>query len=70
MRPALMPLQKDQSTNPKELWVSDLQRHRDVCVFASTLCRYDLRKGDLFKLGKGATKECFLCDVYRWLWRV
>ena len=23
----------------------------DVCLFPSTLCRYDLRKGDLFVLG-------------------
>ena len=31
----------------------------DGCVLASTLCKYDLRKGDLFVLswGKGATSE-------------
>ena len=31
----------------------------DECVLASTLCRYDLRKGDLFvlELGKGETSE-------------
>ena len=29
----------------------------DGCVLASTLCRYDLRKGDLLELGKGATSE-------------
>ena len=32
----------------------------DGCVLASTLCKYDLRKGDLFvcsELGKGATSE-------------
>ena len=30
--------------------VSILQRgqYGEVCVFASTLCRYDLRNGDLF----------------------
>ena len=27
------------------------------CVLASTLCKYDLRKGDLFVLIKGATSE-------------
>ena len=25
----------------------------DGCVLASTLCKYDLRKGDLFVLGQG-----------------
>ena len=31
----------------------------DGCDLASTLCTYDLRKGDLFvlELGKGATSE-------------
>ena len=32
----------------------------DGCDLASTLCKYDLRKGDLFvvyELGKGATSE-------------
>ena len=31
----------------------------DGCVFASTLCKYDLKKGDLFVLswGKGATSD-------------
>ena len=27
----------------------------DGCVLASTLCKYNLRKGDLFVLGKGET---------------
>ena len=29
----------------------------DGCDLASTFCKYDLRKGDLFGLGKGATSE-------------
>ena len=31
----------------------------DGCDFASTLCKYDLRNGDLFfsELGKGVTSE-------------
>ena len=31
----------------------------DGCVLASTLCKYDLRKGNLFvhELGKGATSK-------------
>ena len=30
------------------------------CVLASTLCKYDLRKGDLFVLfGQGATNEAW-----------
>ena len=29
----------------------------DGCVLASTLCKYDLRKGDLFVLSKSATSE-------------
>ena len=36
-----------------------LQRgHSGVgCVLASTLCNYDLRKGDFSELGKGATSD-------------
>ena len=29
----------------------------DGCDFASTLCKYDLRKGDLFVMSEGATSE-------------
>ena len=29
----------------------------DGCDLASTLCKYDLKKGDLFVLGNGATSE-------------
>ena len=36
-----------------------LQRRNssDGCDLTSTLCKYDLRKGDLFALGKGVTSE-------------
>ena len=39
-------------------------QYGEVCVFAS--CKYDLRKGDLLKLGQGVSGEYFFCGVYRW----
>ena len=45
----MMPVQRDQSTNPTVtgLCVSVLKRRQcsEVCVF---MCKHDLRKGDLF----------------------
>ena len=32
------------------LWMLQRGHSGDVCVLASTLCKYDLRKGDLFVL--------------------
>ena len=32
------------------LWVLQMGHSGDACVLASTLCKYDLRKGDLFVL--------------------
>ena len=42
----------------------------EVREFALTLCKYDLRKGDLFvsELGQGVTSFvwfCFFCGIYR-----
>ena len=40
------------------VWMLQRGHSGDGCVLASTLCKYDLRKGDLFvELGKGATSE-------------
>ena len=30
------------------MWMLQVEHSGDGCVFASTLCNYDLRKGDLF----------------------
>ena len=41
------------------------------CVFASTLCKYDLKKVNLFVLGSTSEPvEYFFCGVYRWWWCV
>ena len=32
------------------VWVLPMQHSSDGCDLASTLCKYDLRKGDLFVL--------------------
>ena len=39
------------------VWMLQRGHSGDGCVLASTLCKYDLGKGDLFVLGKGATSE-------------
>ena len=41
------------------VWMLQRGHSGDGCVLASTLCKYDLRKGDLFcsELGKGAMSE-------------
>ena len=41
------------------VWMLQRGHNGDVCVLASTLCKYDLRKGDVFVLScaKGATSE-------------
>ena len=41
------------------VWMLQRGHSGDGCVFASTLCMYDLRKGDLFVLSwaRGATSE-------------
>ena len=41
------------------VWMLQRGHSGGGCVLASTLCKYHLRKGDLFfsKLGKGATSE-------------
>ena len=33
------------------VWMLQSGNSADGCVLASTLCKYDLRKGDLFVLG-------------------
>ena len=54
------------------VWMLQRGHSGDGCVFASTLCKYDLRKGDLFvsELGKGATSEAekylFRAASVRW----
>ena len=30
--------------------ILQMEQYGEVCVFVSTLCKYDLRKGDLFVL--------------------
>ena len=39
------------------VWMLQRGHSGDGCVLASTLRRYDLRKGDFSELGKGATSE-------------
>ena len=42
------------------VWMLERGNSGDGCDLASTLCKYDLRKGDLFVLsllGKGRTSE-------------
>ena len=40
------------------VWMLQRGHSGDRCVLASTLCKYDLRKGDLFVLsGQGATSD-------------
>ena len=73
----MIPLQGDQSTNPVEteicvqlngccvVCVSVLQRgqYDEVYMCMLTLCKYDLRKCDLFG---PACDECVICSVCRW----
>ena len=73
-----MPLERNQFTNP-ELCIyvcavehvlcgcaSILQRRQygEVCVFASNLCKYDLKKDDLLVL-TSLSGEYFFCGVYK-----
>ena len=47
------------------VWMLQRGHSGDGCVVASTLCKYDLRTGDLFvELGTGATS-----DVGKYLFR-
>ena len=39
------------------MWVLQRGYSGDGCDFASTVCKYDLRKGAVFELGKGVTSE-------------
>ena len=41
------------------VWMLQRGHSGDICDLASTLCKYDMRKGDLFVLamGNGATSE-------------
>ena len=41
------------------VWMLQSGRSGDGCVLVSTLCKYDLRKGDLFVLSwvRGATSK-------------
>ena len=68
-----MPLQRDQPKNSEATRVvcmcAQLNRchvflccrsDQMVCVFASTLCRYELRNGDLFRVGT----ECVSSVVF------
>ena len=52
------------------VWMLQRGHSGDGCVLASTLCKYDLRKGDLFVLSKGATSEAgkylFRADSVWW----
>ena len=40
------------------------------CMFASTLCKVDLRKGDLSPGATSVYGKCFFYGVYRWWWCV
>ena len=39
------------------VWMLQRGHSGDGCVLASTLCKYDLRKGVSSELGKGVTSE-------------
>ena len=43
------------------VWMLQRGHSDDGCVLASTLCKYDLRKENLFELGKSATSEAGNC---------
>ena len=55
------------------VWMLQRGHSGDVCVLASTLCKYDLRKGDLFVLSwarvrrvrRGSiSSELLVCAVF------
>ena len=39
------------------VWMSKRRHSGDGCVLASTLCKYDLRKGDLFVLSWARVRQ-------------
>ena len=44
------------------VWMLQRGHSGDGCVLASTLCKYDLRKGDLFVLSRGSFySELLMC---------
>ena len=44
------------------VWMLQRGHSGDGCVLASTLCKYDLRKGDLFVLRRGRiSSELLVC---------
>ena len=50
------------------VWMLQRGNSGDGCVLASTLCKYDLRKGDLFVLGWARVRQvrCGAANVW---WR-
>ena len=40
------------------VWMLQKGHSGDGCVLASTLCKYDLRKGDLFVLSSWSVEVC------------
>ena len=50
------------------VWMLQRGHSGDGCVLASTLCKYDLRKGDLFVLGKGEAGKYLFGAASVW-WR-
>ena len=40
------------------VWVLEREHSGDGCLLASTLCKYDLRMGDLFVLRQGCDECC------------
>ena len=47
------------------VWMLQRGHSGDGCVLASTLCKYDLRKGDLFVMSWASVEVCcvFVGDV-------
>ena len=46
------------------VWMLQRGHSGDVCVLASTLCKYDLRKGDLFVLSWARVRRVFFLQFH------
>ena len=46
------------------MWVLQNEHSGDGCDLASTLCKYDLRKGDLFVLGWARVRRVRRGSIY------
>ena len=55
------------------VWMLQRGHSGDGCVLASTLCRYDLRKGDLFVLSwarvRRVRRGSISSELLVWWWR-